>query len=118
MTEAVSGVSNPAGLPPELLSADPQEREEESEVLKELEREIQVHHEPEQETEVRKVPLRLMSDSQWFPDQTVGTQDDGPEVIRPTQTVQDPQHQDIAGPTLDIQAGVRQETEEPSEVRQ
>ncbi len=106
-----------AGLPPELLSADPHEREQEVEVREEVERETEVHHEPEQETEVRDVPL-LISDSQWFRDETVGTQDDGLEVIRPTQIVQDPQYQNIADPALEIQAADCQETEEQSEVCQ
>ncbi|KAH8981435.1 hypothetical protein EDB86DRAFT_430730 [Lactarius hatsudake] len=116
MTEATAGVSglqarvvgvqevvgapqryDAAGLQPEPQSTDLQGREQEIEVREELERATEVHHELEQETE------------------TVSTHVAGPEVIRPTPTVQDPQYQGITDPALEIQAADRQKTEEQSE---
>ncbi|KAH8978560.1 hypothetical protein EDB92DRAFT_556700 [Lactarius akahatsu] len=116
MTEAIAGVSglqarvvevqevvgapqrhNAMGLQPEPQSTDLQGHEQEIEVREELERATEMHHELEQETE------------------TVGTHVAGPEVIRPTPTVQDPQYQVITDSALENQAADRQRTEEQSE---
>lgn len=50
-----------ADLPPELLSANLEEREQEIEVQKEPERGVEVHHESEQEPKVLVLSLCLMS---------------------------------------------------------
>ncbi|KAH9064436.1 hypothetical protein EDB87DRAFT_1574945 [Lactarius vividus] len=90
--------SDAARLQPEPQSTDPQGREQEIEVREELERTTEVHHELEQETG------------------TVSTHVTGPEVIRPTPTVQDPQWQGITGPALEIQAADRQEQSESADI--
>ena len=98
--EMVEQHHDAVNLPSEVLLADFPEPGQEIEVGEELELEIEVHHEPEQEPEVHKVPSRLVTVSQWFCDQTAGTQDNGPEVIQTTLTAQDPPHQSFVEPEV------------------
>ena len=98
--EVVEQHHDAVSLPSEVLLADFPEPGQEIEAGEELEPEIEVHHEPEQGPEVHKVHLRLVTVSQWFCDQTTGAQDNVPEVIQPTLTVQDPLHQSSAEPEV------------------